>query len=226
MNRELAAHCAFLSELSYSEPQEINERLGYKADHFSKNGTDGFIARSEWGTIVVFRGTQVTARWSWDDIFTNFRMRMGQWHGGGRAHGGYMRALDAVWNDLIPILNSSARPFIYTGHSLGGALATLASTIAPYADEVYTFGSPRVGDRECVEMVSRPFFRIVNSMDIAPRFPSILGGYRHPSGTRFHLVGKKLYRDPIGFFDRVSIPGTLTLGTLAHRVGMYRQGLE
>jgi len=229
MNRKLAACGAWLSEISYYKPSLIDLNLMDTTGpiHFSNKGTDGFVSPSPFGgTIVTFRGTQVTANWSWEDIFTNFRMRMGQWHGGGRAHGGYMRALDNVWHDIIPILNSSPRPFIYTGHSLGGALATLASTLPPYPDEVYTFGSPRVGDRECVEGVSRPFYRIVNGVDLAPRFPTWMRGYRHPTGTRWHLVGAKLYKDPIGFLDRVKIPGLFTLGTLAHRVGCYREGLE
>ena len=227
MDRKLAAHCAWLCEISYCKSDFIDTFFDAPPVHFSNKGTDGFVSSSQWGTIVTFRGTQVTEDWSWEDIFTNFKMRMGHWHGGGRAHGGYMRALDNVWIELIPILNSSPRPFIYTGHSLGGALATLASTIPPYPSEVYTFGAPRVGDSELMRTVDwASFYRIVNGIDLAPRFPSWIRGYRHPPHTRWHLVGKRLYRDPIGFFDKIKIPGLFVLGTLAHRIGQYRKNLR
>ncbi len=48
---------------------------------------------------------------------------------------------------------------------------------------VYTFGQPRVGDRNFARLYNRfhgkQTFRVVNDQDIVPRVPGVLLGYRH-----------------------------------------------
>ena len=75
--------------------------------------------------------------------------------------------------------------FYITGHSLGGAFATLAAmdviTNKKYGMEnlnqklhLYTFGSPRVGDLEFVNTVQSyipDMWRVVNNMDLVPHVP-------------------------------------------------------
>ena len=64
-------------------------------------------------------------------------------------------------------------PLFITGHSLGGALALLATKlIAPdVTGACYTFGAPRVANYEYFRLVKTPVYRIVNSSDIVPRVP-------------------------------------------------------
>lgn len=64
-------------------------------------------------------------------------------------------------------------PLFITGHSLGGALAILATKlIAPNVNGAcYTFGAPRVGNYEYFRHIKTPVYRIVNSSDIVPRVP-------------------------------------------------------
>ena len=64
-------------------------------------------------------------------------------------------------------------PLFITGHSLGGALALLATKlVARNVDGAcYTFGAPRVGNYEYFRFIKTPVFRIVNSSDIVPRVP-------------------------------------------------------
>ena len=69
-----------------------------------------------------------------------------------------------------------------TGHSLGAALATLyADRIADMHSVCYTFGSPRVGDKQLIENMNFTCYRFRNNNDIVTRVPPELFGYTHKS---------------------------------------------
>lgn len=80
---------------------------------------------------------------------------------------------------------SAMKPQIYvTGHSLGGALATLAANhigeliknnkISALPPILYSFASPRVGDVEFARNFSVESYRIANSEDVVPKIPLLL----------------------------------------------------
>lgn len=88
-------------------------------------------------------------------------------------HAGFREALDAIWPE---VKNQLAQlppgcPVFFTGHSLGAALATLAAARhTPQA--VYTFGSPRVGNRAFVDQLAGiPIFRVIDDKDIVTQLP-------------------------------------------------------
>lgn len=69
--------------------------------------------------------------------------------------------------------NGNPLPLFITGHSLGGALALLATKlVAPNVNGAcYTFGGPRIANYAYFERVKTPVYRIVNSSDVVPRVP-------------------------------------------------------
>ena len=68
---------------------------------------------------------------------------------------------------------------LFTGHSLGAALATLLAGIKT-PDALYTFGSPLVGDADFVATLSGvKNFRYVDCCDIVTRIPPKGLGYQH-----------------------------------------------
>ncbi|KAI7863316.1 Alpha/Beta hydrolase protein [Spinellus fusiger] len=81
-----------------------------------------------------------------------------------------------------------------TGHSLGGALATIFlakmvqsdSPLLPHFAGLYTYGQPRVGDETFSRIfhsnLSRKIFHHVYNNDIVPRVPG-WDGYSTPPGT-------------------------------------------
>ena len=69
--------------------------------------------------------------------------------------------------------NNKPLPLFITGHSLGGAIALLATKqLAPTVrGACYTFGAPRVANYEYFKDVKTPIYRVVNSSDMVPRVP-------------------------------------------------------
>lgn len=75
----------------------------------------------------------------------------------GEVHAGFKGQLDQVWDDVQLYLGGLQNRRLYvTGHSLGGAMATicasrLAATFNINVVALYTYGSPRVGDQTFVD---------------------------------------------------------------------------
>ncbi|KAK6024114.1 triacylglycerol lipase [Ostertagia ostertagi] len=79
--------------------------------------------------------------------------------GGSVQHYFYV-ALQSIWRELYAVVRKLRKTYpqhriLFTGHSLGGALASLASTMFAHrhpsvADRIHliTFGQPRVGNYE------------------------------------------------------------------------------
>ena len=92
------------------------------------------------------------------------------------------------------IENLNPKTIIVTGHSLGAALATLnAFDISiTFKDvknlQVYTFGSPRVGNkffRTAYNSLVPNTFRFIHAMDIVTRVPKV--GFNHVKGMGIHI---------------------------------------
>lgn len=79
------------------------------------------------------------------------------------------------------------RHLILTGHSLGGAVATIiAAQLQGRIPNLtlVTFGSPRPGGRRFRERFKVPHFRYVHGQDVVPHLPSNLLGFRHTTTPR------------------------------------------
>lgn len=151
--------------------------------------------------IVSFRGTEAD---KWQDITTDgdfWRIKLEnegwpeEW---GKMHRGFYNAFDAIAGErlmsVIAGLRGTGVQIYLTGHSLGGALATvMAARImkdmeagADYNFKgVYTFGSPRVGNtdfqdkfEDTAEDIGLKVIRFRNEKDVVTTVPKFLW-YRH-----------------------------------------------
>jgi len=133
--------------------------------------------------VLVFRGTTGIEGW-----ISNFNVVQTPWNEGGLVHSGFMYDFLQLWDEIEAAISALDIPVFYTGHSLGGAFATLAASKRP-PKAVYGFGSPRVGDAVFADTLSRiRLYRMVNNQDIIATVP--LGGipfdYCH-AGTQVNL---------------------------------------
>jgi triacylglycerol lipase len=104
-------------------------------------------------------------------------------------HSGFISAYLSVRDDIHRHIQAhAAQRYRITGHSLGGALATLCAIDLQYnfgdraAIETYTFGAPRVGNPAFVESYNRRVpntWRVVNGWDAVVGLPAPWQGYRH-----------------------------------------------
>lgn len=165
------------------------ERTGFPdVTFFSSASTQALLARDPAAGLAVlsFRGTEVDAR----DWATDLDTGMIPWPEGGRVHRGFAAALELIWPEVATALATVAGRLLYTGHSLGAALATLASTRRRPA-ALYTFGSPRVGDLAFgATLAGLEHRRFVHCCDIVTRVPPEVLDFRH--------VGALVYVDREG----------------------------
>lgn len=188
--------------LAYEQPAQVQAELmslGYQAHCIEDSGSSGFAyaALAADHGVLAFRGTEAmtpgdslsklgsVAR----DWLIDASVRRVDHAHGGRVHGGFARALDALWPQIQPLL-SAAPVWWCSGHSLGGALAALAA-LRIAADGrlagAVSFGQPAVGDAACAEGLDRlPLLRVVNACDVVPDLPPKLLGFRH-GGRLLHL---------------------------------------
>jgi len=91
-----------------------------------------------------------------------------------------------------------------TGHSLGGALATLCAAdvrvrMRGASVVMYNFGSPKVGNAEFVSKYNRlvpESFRVVNDADVFARLPRNKGIGSVPGLTNYYHVGRTVLTSP------------------------------
>lgn len=165
--------------------------------------TQAFLAANGDYAVLAFRGTEVTSR---KDIMTDAKAkRIVDIEG--RVHGGFRAAFESVKQKIEKsILELDNIPLYITGHSLGAALATVATQELENNPDIkgriaacYTYGSPRVGNTQYDKNFKAPIYRMVNTTDIVTIVPLLAMGYVHIGDVRF------LGRKPGDFSRRVPI---------------------
>jgi triacylglycerol lipase len=136
-NAETGGRSKFITSGSKEFPEDTDTQL--------------FIGHSGSAIVMAFRGTTNIRDWMTDAKIAFVDVPHG------KVHSGFNSALDSVWAEVLETLKQTqiyAQSLWITGHSLGRALAALAAAARLSLDEhkpingIYTFGQPRVGDRQ------------------------------------------------------------------------------
>ncbi len=205
-NLKNALRLAEASELAYCKSQakikkQVIDKWGFADCKVIENkDTELFIASSDDVIVIAFRGTDSIKDWITDIKARKVRGSFGY------VHRGFSKALEYVWDDIVSTLKkvlTNSQPIWITGHSLGGALATLVMAQLLQKKHIetkglYTFGQPRVGTvtfaRNFNALFKHRSFRIVNNEDIVTRVPPRAANYDH--------IGKDVYFDNDGKIHR------------------------
>src|SRR4051812_8914690 len=177
-NRANALYLAHASDVAYHRgpAPAAEERLGLKAVGFLNKvtRTRGFLGVCDTHAVLAFRGTDPVTLPNWLTDAVVRLVECGEYEG--RVHFGFSSVLRRTWDKVQAVLDAvQDKPLFLTGHSMGGALAVLTACRLAKAGRppaaVYTFGSPRVGDRAFCAGYALPTYRIVNGLDLVPEMP-------------------------------------------------------
>ena len=186
--------------------------------------------RDRGSLILIFRGSESSTDWIGNLGAIKTRIMANE---KAKVHAGFLSAYRLVREKLIdcleknffipnaPLKNNlgAIKEFHFTGHSLGGALATIAAydfsknifREYDFKYVCYTFGSPRVGDQAFKDEFNRKIdqcYRVVNNSqfraDIVTSAPTKI--------RDFHHVGEQIDVSS-GNFE------------MLHRIAHYREGL-
>jgi len=183
---------------------------------FNCGGTQGFVCENDKLAVLVFRGTTDVVDWKTNlkakrVVIKNNNRRV-------RAHEGFLNAYLAAEHDIIDLISRIyfGKPIYIAGHSLGGALAVVASAAIPMEDEltadqiaaVYSYGAPRAGGGDFRELIKVPHYRVFNPWDIVPSVPPVWASFQHTGDVRYlaHPDRKPAIRkSPLGGFMSLAL---------------------
>ncbi|RDA86965.1 hypothetical protein CP532_6747, partial [Ophiocordyceps camponoti-leonardi (nom. inval.)] len=199
-----------ISTAAYIEPCP-HPPQGIKIVHQIYNrytSTQGFIAIDEAANevIIAFKGSE-----GFRDTVTDIRF----FHvpletvgvtdcNGCQVHKGFLRSWNSVANDTVEMVKGlvESHPgmkITITGHSLGGALASLATASfrsLGFAVKTYTYGQPRTGDQKYADFIDgltrNTMFRVTHGNDFVPRVPYQFLGYHHHSTEYWQSVDEPI----------------------------------
>jgi triacylglycerol lipase len=179
----LFAELSNLSYLSRCEAGILANCIGLpEIRYYDNDGAQAYIFANANDAVVTCRGTQPD---DWNDLRADLDLERARAETVGWVHRGFKREVDDLWPRLEQALINNTRTLWFTGHSLGAAMAAICagrcklSYIQSNPRALFTYGSPRVGNRRYVNYVQIEAYRWVNNNDIVTRVPPAWLGYRH-----------------------------------------------
>ncbi|KAJ9070553.1 hypothetical protein DSO57_1006893 [Entomophthora muscae] len=163
--------------------------------HPSTDGK-GYVAldRTLKSIVVAFRGSYNIRNWITNINIKLKELDVGDGTRGLKAHTGFSNHAAAMSRKMIPIIRPLLAKYkkytlAVTGHSLGAAVATLASIdfkkefdLPWSAISLITYGEPRIGNPAFASWYNAhnpAHLRIVNNRDMVPHLPTNSMGYLH-----------------------------------------------
>ncbi|MEL6495313.1 MAG: lipase family protein [Cyanobacteria bacterium J06623_7] len=200
----------------------------------------GFIIASKKANIIAFRGTQTQIEW-WRNLQASQKKYLDpqtqQQYG--RVHQGYLKIVrEQLGNNLINAVQQLDPniPCYITGHSLGGAVATLSAVeialrVPKIREQIqlYSYAAPRIGDRNFAQAHSQIIpnsYRIVNLSDSVPLVPPIQIQNRFTTANYAHVGQKWAFTQQFGDVLLNHVADTYRLAIESQQETMQEDPLE
>lgn len=233
-----ALFLAQVSNLAYQPLNQISDQLKtqynlyqYQAFDVGATDTHAFLAANGKMVVLAFRGTLTPENWVTDLKAILVPSKVG------KVHDGFNEALKSVWDNLYDTIctwRGQDQTFWVTGHSLGGALATLAVDWLTEQDfdvdgGLYTYGQPRVGDKVFADnfntKMNGQVFRFVNDADIVPRVPTP-PAFKHTEAVCFLDDKGNLHRNNIFLSWLYSYSEDVAIGSIEDYKQQHPGGID
>lgn len=183
LDLDLAVLLAEASLAAYSDTTAKTwaTKLGFSDfGKFNRENVQGFWCSEGDVAVLSFRGTQNISHWLRN-------VRVAPWkHPWGMVHRGFSDGVNDISQDLAEFdkIAKNVKYVWVTGHSLGGALAVLATArlkMNGIRASLYTYGQPKMcfsgfAERFAIELSGR-YVRFVNQDDVVPRVPPFYGHF-------------------------------------------------
>jgi hypothetical protein len=171
--------CALLSKKSYSQKTVTVDSNSFLFSQFGNY------------KVISFTGSEPVLK----DWLNDFEVVKVSRDGAGKIHNGFADSYDDLKKHILNYVNKNDK-IIFTGHSLGGAIACLASFFFKrdgFNVTCVTFGQPRVGNDEfkaAFNKLGLKMYRFVHGYDIVPTIPRLF--YEHVGNLIPIFSGKVL----------------------------------
>ena len=200
---------AKLSSIAYYNVKKATsqaKKLGFTTTEFyDRDGAQAYRFMNKTDIVIACRGTQPN---EFNDIRADLRAVPVMAETVGKVHLGFKQEVDDLWPMVCEDINRKVnlkKHLWFCGHSLGAAMATIMASrchlypsIKP-VEELYTFGSPKVGWPGYVRSLAVEHHRWRNNNDIVTKVPLWIMGYRH-HGTLHYITSDSKVGKP-GFVD-------------------------
>ena len=183
---------AKLASIAYQDKIDLKElkKLGFtRMEFYNRDGAQAWRFENNKDIVIACRGTQPN---QWNDLKADLRATPVKAETISRVHKGFKIEVDDLWPMILEDLKNNKKKLWFCGHSLGAAMATImaarcyANSKLPDPEQLYTFGSPRVGWGRYVRDFKTHHIRWVNNNDVVTRVPFAIMGYRH-DGSEYYM---------------------------------------
>lgn len=187
--KERSVLFARLSQIAYLDQKAATKKakaMGFTTvEFYNLDGAQTYRFMNKHDLVIACRGTEPT---EFNDIKADLKAMPVIAETVSRVHRGFKKEVDDLWPMVLEDLERTAndkKKIWFCGHSLGAAMATImASRCHLYPDvepveELYTYGSPRVGWPTYCNSLGVTHHRWKNNNDIVTSVPLAIMGYRH-----------------------------------------------